>query len=169
MTNQHPGVDDRLALAGQAAPTGPTSVRAAISLCREINGQLVLAGQVARRDGNLLAEGRVGDDVDLSTAQACARQCALNLLEAARAHLGTLERVRSVLKLAVYVASAPGFTEQHLVADAASIVMAEVIEGELPVRIAIGVAALPLASPVEIEATFELAGPEAPSPTGPRG
>jgi enamine deaminase RidA (YjgF/YER057c/UK114 family) len=162
MVDRQPEKDERLALAGGASGDGPVAARARISTCREVNGHLVVAGQVAQRDGVLIAEGRVGDGVDLETARACARQCALNLLWAAQTHLGSLERVRSVLRLAVYVASAPDFVAQHLVADAASALVAEVVGGELPVRVAIGVAALPLGSPVEIEGALELDQPESP-------
>ena len=161
MADGQPGKDERLALANSSSG-GAGAEGVAISLCREVNGQLLLAGQVARRNGVLIAEGRVGDGVDLDTARTCARQCALNLLLAAQAHLGSLERVRSVLRLAVYVASAPDFVTQHLVADAASALVAEVVGGELPVRVAIGVAALPLGSPVEIEGALELDQPESP-------
>jgi enamine deaminase RidA (YjgF/YER057c/UK114 family) len=164
MNNDQPGADERLRRANVPGPVGPATERAAISLCREVNGYLILAGQVAQRDGALVAEGRVGSEVDLATARSCARQCAVNLLEAARLHLGSLDRVRSVLRLAVYVASAPDFVSQHLVADAASTLVAEVVGGDLPVRVAIGVACLPLGSPVEVEAILELAGEEVPSP-----
>jgi enamine deaminase RidA (YjgF/YER057c/UK114 family) len=156
MVNGQPGKDERLALANRSRSSGAPEGRAPISFCREVNGQLLLAGQVAQRDGALVAQGRVGEGVDLDTARTCARQCALNLLQAAQAQLGSLERVRSVLRLAVYVASAPDFVAQHLVADAASALVAEVVGGELPVRVAIGVAALPLGSPVEIEGILEL-------------
>jgi enamine deaminase RidA (YjgF/YER057c/UK114 family) len=162
MVGTQPGKDERLALAEGASSDGAAVGRARISICREVNGHLVVAGQVAQRDGVLIAEGRVGDGVDLDTARACARQCAVNLLRAAQTHLGSLERVRSVLRLAVYVASAPDFVAQHLVADAASALVADVVGGELPVRVAIGVAALPLGSPVEIEGALELDHAESP-------
>ncbi|HUB69393.1 MAG TPA: RidA family protein [Acidimicrobiales bacterium] len=152
------GADRRLELAA-GSPDAESDAPSTISPCRQSGQHLFVSGQVARRDGKLVAEGRVGDEVDLETARRCARQCALNLLEATRQHLGSLGTVRSVLSLTVYVASAPGFTQQHLVADAASSLLAEVVGAEPPVRAALGMAALPINSPVEAQAIFELAGP----------
>lgn len=118
---------------------------------------LRLAGQIAVSGGELTAAGRVGGDVDLALARVCARQCALNLLDAARTSLGGLRRIQAIARLRVYVASEPGFTDQHLVADAATDLLHEVL-GETPhVRTALGVLALPRNSPVEADAEFLLA------------
>ena len=122
-------------------------------------GDLVmLSGQVAFVGDKLLAVGRVGDDVDIETAQRCARQCTLNLLGRLREELGTLERITKVVKVTVFVASAPGFREQHVVANGASDVIREVLgESGRHARAALGVAELPLGSPVEVEAIVEVA------------
>ncbi|MGH3401980.1 MAG: RidA family protein [Streptosporangiaceae bacterium] len=115
------------------------------------------SGQIAV-DGSagLLATGRVGADVDAETALLCARQCALNILAQLEEAYG-LDNVIQVLKLTVFVASDPAFTGQHLVANGASAVLAEVLgEAGEHTRSAIGVAALPLGSPVEVEAIIEL-------------
>ena len=120
-------------------------------------GNLVLtAGQVAVRDGALIATGRLGQEIDVPTGQACARQCALNVLAQVRAALGDLDRVNRVLKLTVFVASTADFTEQHVVADGASELLAEVF-GDVGrhARSAVGVSALPTGSPVEVEAIVE--------------
>ncbi|MCW3818912.1 RidA family protein [Micromonospora sp. DR5-3] len=146
-----PHADQRLA----AAPLTPEPVRAAsLAAVRRDGSTLVASGQVAVRDGALLATGRVGADVDLSTAQACAWQCTRNVLEAVREELGTLDEVEQITKLTVYVASASDFTEQHLVAHAASSLVLDVLGPDrgAHARVAIGVAALPLGSPVEVEA-----------------
>jgi enamine deaminase RidA (YjgF/YER057c/UK114 family) len=149
------GIDERFDLA-MSTPDGESDAPSTISACRRSGNQLFIAGQVARRAGTLVAEGRVGDQVDRATARRCARQCAINLLDAAHQYLGSLNSISSVISLTVYVASAPGFTEQHLVADAASSLLAEVVGGERPVRAALGMAALPINSPVEAQAIFEL-------------
>jgi len=121
---------------------------------------LWVSGQVAAADGDLLATGVVGADVDLEVARRCARQCAANLLDRIREAPGGLESVVRVVKLTVYVASAPGFTEQHLVANGASELLVEVLgDAGRHARAAIGVAALPLGSPVEVEAVI-LVDPE---------
>jgi enamine deaminase RidA (YjgF/YER057c/UK114 family) len=118
---------------------------------------LRLSGQIAVSGGELTATGQVGGPVDLALARVCARQCALNLLDAARAHLGGLGRIRAVARLRVYVASEAGFTDQHLVADAATDLIHEVLGATPHVRTALGVPALPRNSPVEADAEFVLA------------
>jgi enamine deaminase RidA (YjgF/YER057c/UK114 family) len=87
----------------------------------------------------------------------CARQCALNVLAQLHGATGDLDRVRRVVKLTVFVASAPEFTEQHKVANGASDLFVDVLgEAGAHCRSAIGVASLPLDSPVEVEAVVEL-------------
>ena len=160
MADDRLGSDERLTHARTVLAAPLRARRSPVSEGRNLGRQLYLAGQVAQRGDELVAVGRVGDEIDLELARACARQCALNLLDAAATELGTLGLVRSVVRLAVYVASAPGFVEQHLVADAASDVFAEVLGGDPPVRVALGVASLPLGSPVEVDAVLDLAASE---------
>jgi enamine deaminase RidA (YjgF/YER057c/UK114 family) len=118
---------------------------------------LITAGQVAIADGTPVAQGKLGAGVDLDTGRRCARQCALNVLAQLRAELGELDRVRRVVKLTVFVASASSFTDQHLVANGASELMAEVFgEAGRHARSAVGVPALPTDSPVEVEAIVEV-------------
>jgi enamine deaminase RidA (YjgF/YER057c/UK114 family) len=114
-------------------------------------GDLVfVSGQVPRREGKLLAVGRVGADVSLALAQECARQCARHVLEVVESEYGSLDAV-SLAKLTVFVASDPTFVEQPAVADCASDVFLEALgaRGE-HARSAVGVAALPLGAPVEV-------------------
>ncbi|MFH8739465.1 RidA family protein [Streptomyces sp. NPDC017964] len=117
-----------------------------------VDGLVTTSGQVPVKNGVLLAQGMVGLDVDLATAQDCARQCVLNGLAAIREEAGDLERVAAVTKLLVFVATGPGFTEQSAVADAASGLLLELFgDSAVHVRSAIGVVALPRQAPVEIE------------------
>jgi enamine deaminase RidA (YjgF/YER057c/UK114 family) len=120
-------------------------------------GDLVYtSGQLPLRSGELLATGKVGAEVDPEQAAACAQQCALNALAAAAA-LVPLDRVRRVVKLVVFVASAPDFTGQPGVGNGASHLMAEVFgDAGRHARSAVGVAVLPLDAPVEVEAVFEV-------------
>ncbi|MFY1631814.1 RidA family protein [Solwaraspora sp. WMMB335] len=135
----------------------PAEQAATIEPARREGDLLWLSGQVAMADGGLLATGRVGAEVDLGQARRCARQCAINLLSVVEQTIG-LDAVGSVLRLAVYVASDPTFTDQHLVAHAATDVFSEVIGGPPHVRTALGVATLPLGSPVEADAVLVLRG-----------
>lgn len=122
------------------------------------SGRLITAsGQVAVKDGLLLATGLVGEDVDLGTAQAAAWLCALNVLDAVRTSVGTLDTVRAH-RITVYVASGGGFTDQHLVAHGASAALLDVLGPDRGrhTRAALGLRALPLGSPVEVDGTFEV-------------
>lgn len=116
------------------------------------------SGQVAMREGALIAAGLVGDQVSIEVAQECGRQCAINLLNAAKAEFGSLNKVKQVVRIAVYVASSDGFTDQHLVAHGASQLFLEVFgpESGSHARTAIGVKSLPLNSPVEVDAIFQI-------------
>ena len=119
---------------------------------------VVTAGQLPVVDGALPATGKVGAAVSVAEAEKLARQCAVNLLAIAQDAAGDLERVR-VVKLTCFVASTPDFTQQHLVANGASELLAEVLgEDGRHARSAVGVPSLPLDSPVEIEAVFEIRG-----------
>ena len=87
-----------------------------------------------------------------------ARLCAINVLAQLQAATGDLDRIARLVKITVFVASTPDFTEQHLVANGASDFLVEVLgEAGKHARSAVGVAVLPLNAPVEIEAIAELA------------
>ena len=118
-----------------------------------VQGDLAyVSGQLPFREGKLSAEGLVDEEVGLPQAQAAARQCALNALAALRAEIGSLARVRQVLRVGVYVASSPRFTSQPLVANGASELFQEVLgERGRHSRVALGASRLPLNSPVEVE------------------
>jgi enamine deaminase RidA (YjgF/YER057c/UK114 family) len=144
--------EERLAELGIQLPTPPAPAAAYVPFVR--TGNLVLtSGQVAVGEAGLIAEGIVGADVDLETAVGCARQCAINVLAQIKAAVGELSAVEQVVKLTVFVASAPTFTQQHLVANGASELLGEVF-GDLGrhARSAVGTPSLPTNSPVEVEA-----------------
>ncbi len=142
----------RLDELGITLPAPPPPAAAYVPFVR--TGNLVLtSGQVAVGEGALVAEGIVGRDVDLETAVQCARQCAINVLAQLKAAVGDLARVEQVVKLTVFVASAPDFTSQHLVANGASELLAEVFgEAGRHARSAVGAPSLPTNTPVEVEA-----------------
>ena len=123
-----------------------------------IENSFYVSGQVAMRDGKLIATGLVGDQVSLELAQECGRQCAINILKSLKSDLGTLNSIKQVARIAVYVASADNFTDQHLVAHGASQLFLEVFGPDTGShsRTAIGVKSLPLNSPVEVDAIFQM-------------
>lgn len=119
---------------------------------------LYVSGMGPVRNGRQLFAGTVPGTVSMSDAAAAAEQCALNILSSVEKTAGSLERVKGVVKLLVYVASDQGFTQQHIVANGASKVFLAAFGEEIgkAARSAIGVARLPLDFPVEVEALIEL-------------
>ena len=121
-------------------------------------GNLVFtAGQLPARDGEMIAIGKLGADVSEQQGYDCARQCALNALAAIRAEIGSLDAIKRVVKVVVFVASTPDFTGQPQVANGASELLGEVFgEAGKHARSAVGVSALPLDVPVEVEIVVEV-------------
>jgi enamine deaminase RidA (YjgF/YER057c/UK114 family) len=117
------------------------------------------SGQLPFVDGALPVAGRVGSGgdglVDPAEAAGLARICALNALAAAKSVLGDLDRIVRVVKVVGFVASDPSFTGQPLVINGASEFLGEVFGAAgVHARSAVGVAALPLGAPVEVEMVF---------------
>jgi len=148
-------IETRIAEMGIALPAAAAPAANYVPFMRSGN-LLFTAGQLPLRDGKLASTGLVGADLDVVAGQDTARQCAINILAQAKAALGSLDSVARIVKITVFVASAPGFTQQHLVANGASDLLAEVFgEAGQHARSAVGVASLPLDAPVEIEAIIE--------------
>ncbi|WP_157155231.1 RidA family protein [Diaminobutyricimonas sp. LJ205] len=124
-----------------------------------VSGNLVFtAGQLPYVDGVLNATGKVGSEISAEDAAGLARTCALNALAAAASVIGSLDRVTRVVKVVGFVASDPAFTGQPGVINGASNLLGEVFgEAGQHARSAVGVAALPLDSPVEVELILEFA------------
>lgn len=118
---------------------------------------IILSGQIPLRSGQLEFAGRVGgtDGCSLEDAQAAARLCALNAIAIAADAAGGVDAITRVVKVVVYVASNPGFTDQHKVANGASELLAQVFgDAGRHARAAVGVAELPLNASVEVDVTF---------------
>jgi enamine deaminase RidA (YjgF/YER057c/UK114 family) len=159
-------LDARLAELGLVVPA--TSKPVAAYLPAVASGNLVYtSGQLPMVDGVLPATGKVGvgggagggeSFVSPEDAQRFARQCVLNGLAAARTAIGSLDRITRVVKVVGFVASDPEFTGQPGVINGASELLGEIFgDAGQHARSAVGVAVLPLDSPVEIEFVFEFA------------
>jgi enamine deaminase RidA (YjgF/YER057c/UK114 family) len=110
------------------------------------------AGQLPLVNGALRAVGKVGAEVSVEEAVECAQIAALNGLAAVVDIAGELDAINRIVKVTVYVASAPGFTEQPLIANGASQLLGDVFgQAGHHARSAVGVAVLPLDAPVEVE------------------
>lgn len=150
-------VSEKLAELGFELPKIAAPVAAYVPAV--VTGNLVfVSGQLPFVDGELPRTGYVGGDVTSDEAKDLARICALNALAAVDAAVGSLDRVVRVVKLGGFVASASGFTGQPAVINGASELLGEVFgEAGQHARAAVGVAELPLGSPVELDLIVEFA------------
>lgn len=150
-------VEARLKAAGHVIPPSPKPAAAYIHWTQ--HGKLVFtAGQIPSRDGKPVATGLVGKDHTIEQAKKIAEVAALNVIAAlkaaAEANGKTLDQVR-ILRTLNFVASAPGFTDMHLVANGASELFMLAF-GTMHARSAVGAPGLPLNVPFEVEAVAEL-------------
>ena len=100
--------------------------------------------------------GKLGSDLTIEQGQEAARLCILNCLAAYKATFGTLDNIKRAVKMVAFIQSAPDFYNQAQVANGGSQLLLDVIDAPAPARSAIGMAALPLNVPVEIEVVFEV-------------
>jgi enamine deaminase RidA (YjgF/YER057c/UK114 family) len=150
------GPEQRLAELGLTVPDVAKPVASYIPAVRSGN-HVFTSGQLPMRAGELITTGKVGGEVGAEEAVECAQQCALNALAAIRAEV-PLDRITRIVKLVVFVASTPDFTGQPGVANGASDLVGQVFgEAGRHARSAVGVSALPLNAPVEVEMTVEVA------------
>lgn len=151
-------VYQRIQQLGLQLPPAPKPVAAYVPWVR--TGSLIfISGQLPLSRGTLLAKGIVPDDVTPENARSMARTCGLNLLAVLHdATDGDLDRITRVVRLGIFVASAPGFEGQPDVGNGASRLMVDVFGEEIGrhARAAVGSVALPLGAPVEVEGVFEV-------------
>ena len=144
-------ISDRIAALGITLPE-PAAPVAAYVPAVEAAGLLHVSGQLPFEDGELMM-GRMGENRDLAYGQRAARACGIMLLAQINKALGGLDRVERIVKLGVFISSAPGFTDQPKVANGASELMEQVFgEAGRHARSAVGVPVLPLGAVVEIDA-----------------
>ena len=151
-------IESRLAAAGVTLPQA--AAPAANYVPTTMFGNLLqTSGQLPLEAGKLAVVGKLGGSVSLEDGQKAARLCAIAILAQARTALdGDWSRAKRLLKLTVFVASDPSFTDQHKVANGASDFLVEILgEAGRHARSAVGVPSLPMDAAVEIEALFEIA------------
>jgi len=146
---------ERLTELGIALPAVAAPVAAYVPAVR--TGSLVYtSGQLPMVDGQLVTHGKVGLEVSELVAYDCARVCALNALAAVDALVG-IDSVVSIVKVVGFVASGHGFYTQPAVVNGASDLLGQVFgDAGAHARSAVGVAALPLDAPVEVELIVEV-------------
>lgn len=150
-------IEKRLAELGLELPVAAAPVANYVPFVQS-GAMVYVSGQISQGPGGPI-RGRLGEDMAAEAGAAAARSCALSLLAQLRAACGgDLDRLKRVVKLTGFVASAPGFTDQPKVVNGASDLMVELLgDTGRHARSAVGVAALPLGAAVEIEAIFEVA------------
>ena len=150
-------VEERLADLGLSVPEVVPPVAAYVPAVRT-GSYVYTSGQLPMVAGTMVAVGKVGSTVDPDTAKACAQACALNAIAAVKSVVGDLDRVVRVVKVVGFVASVPEFTGQPQVVNGASELLGAAFgEAGVHARSAVGVVALPLDAPVEVEIVVEIA------------
>ena len=148
---------ERLAQMGLTLP--PVAAPVAAYVPAVLTGNYVYtSGQLPFVDGKLQGTGKVGEGVAVDEAAGLARICALNALAAAASVAGGLDAIVRIVKVTCFVSSAPGFTGQAQVANGASEFLIDVLgDAGRHARSAVGMAVLPLDTPVEVELIAEVA------------
>jgi len=151
-------IEARLDSLGITVPTAAAPVANYVPAVR-IGGLVVLSGQIPLVDGAPAYTGLLGRDVSLDDGQAAARVCGINLIAQLKGVCdGDLDRVRRIVRLGVFVAAPPDYTDHPKVANGVSDLMVEVFgDAGRHARAAVGCASLPLGVPVEVDAMVEIA------------
>jgi enamine deaminase RidA (YjgF/YER057c/UK114 family) len=145
------GASARLTGLGIVLPPPPTP-KGTYAPVVEYGGLAYVSGQIVTEEGHVVSPGLVDRDVAVEVAKDLARRAALQGLSALIHALGSLDRVRRIVRVVVYVAASPGFVRPHEVANGATDVLVEIFgEAGRPARAALGVATLPLGAAVEVE------------------
>ena len=144
--------EQRLQQLGIALPIAPSPLGEHVA-SRQTGPFVFLSGMLPLVDGNPIATGRVGKE----QAREAARVCALNALAVLKQRIGSLGRVRGVVRVAAYIAAEPDFTEHTFVADGCSELLNRVFPASgKHAQLVFGVSSLPMGVPVELEVIFEV-------------
>jgi enamine deaminase RidA (YjgF/YER057c/UK114 family) len=155
-SSQDASPERRLQDLGIVLPNAPRPLGAYVEAVQS-GSLLFLSGMLPIKDGKPQYIGRLGKEFDIDVGRDALRTATLNALSAAKEHIGSLDRVRKVVRVGVYLATSGYFYNQPIVADAASELLRDVFgEGKTSVRSVFGVASLPLGVPIMLEVTFEV-------------
>jgi enamine deaminase RidA (YjgF/YER057c/UK114 family) len=150
------GIDERLKELGISLPQVAKPVASYVPAVLS-GAHVFVSGQLPTVDGKLKAEGRVGEEITVEEAQVCARIAVLNGLAAARSLVGSLDRIKRIVRVAGYVRSGDAFKDHPRVVNGASELLQEIFgEAGVHARSAIGCSSLPLGAPVEVEMILEI-------------
>jgi enamine deaminase RidA (YjgF/YER057c/UK114 family) len=151
------GVEHRMEELGIQLPAPPVPLGSYVETVHSGN-LLFLSGMLPIVNHKPKYVGRLGKDLDVEAGRDAAYTAGLNALAAAKAHLGSLDKITRVVRLGVFIATEGDFFDLPKVADAASDLFGDIFGTvKLPVRLVIGVASLPLGLPIELDIVFEVA------------
>ncbi len=135
----------------------PVKPLAAYIPAMQVGNLVMTSGQVPMSAGVVKYQGKVGKNLSEEEGKEAAKLCAINCLSAVKSIIGSLDKIKRIVKLTVFIASAEGFTAQPKVANGASEFIGEIFgDAGKHVRSAVGVSELPLNSAVEIEMIVEV-------------
>jgi enamine deaminase RidA (YjgF/YER057c/UK114 family) len=155
-SSQPAGAEGRLQELGIVLPSAAQPLGAYVEAVQSGN-LLFLSGMLPVKEGKLQYVGRLNLELDTEAGRDALRIATLNGLASAKEHLGSLDRIRRVIRVKVYLATAGDFYNHAIVADGASELLRDVFGvGMMSVRSVLGVASLPLGAPVMLEVTFEV-------------
>jgi len=153
--NSSAGSGARLRALGLEIPTPPKPLGNYVEVS-QTGSLLFISGTLPIANGKLAITGRLGEDLTVEQGRKAARLAAMNALAAAQEHVDNLDRVKKLVKLNIYLAATPQFTDHASVADGASDLFAEIFGREQGhARMVSGVASLPKGTPVVVETIFE--------------
>src|SRR6266403_385626 len=150
------GPSSRLGDLGIVLPAPPTPLGAYVE-SSDAGNLLFLSGMLPVVDHKLTISGRLGENLSVKQGQEAARIASLNALAAAKQHLGTLDRLKKLVKLTVLIATTEQFADHAPVADGASNLFVQIFGPEAGhVRLVYGVQSLPVGAPLIVDVIFEI-------------
>ncbi|GJL51254.1 MAG: hypothetical protein NPIRA01_24810 [Nitrospirales bacterium] len=144
-------IEEKLQELGIALPSAPKPLASYVPAC--LAGDLLfVSGVLPFHDGKLTITGKLGQELNTEQGSKASQTAVLNALAIIQQELGTLDRVKQIVRMTGHVASATGFSEQPAVINGASDFLVKVFgESGRHARLAVGAAELPLCAPVELE------------------
>ena len=144
-------IEAKLKTLGIELPAAPKPVANYVPVVRA-GDLLFLSGVLPSREGQLILAGKLGQGITIEQGMEAAKVAALNALAIVRGEVGSLDKVKRIVKMVGHIASAPGFTDQPQVLNGASDLLVQIFgETGKHARVAVGAAELPRQAPVEIE------------------
>lgn len=148
--------DEKLIELGLTLPVPPRPVATYIPAVR-VGDLLFLSGVLPSRDGQLIMTGKLGQGLSIDQGMEASKAALLNALAIIRSELGSLDRVKRIVKMVGHIASAPGFSDQPQVLNGASDLLVAIFgDAGRHARAAVGAAELPRQAPVEIELIVQI-------------